>query len=348
MRVLFDVVHPAHVHFFRHLHAQLAAEGHAVHVVSRDKEVTLELLDRFAIAHDPAGRAATGSMASRAIELVTRVRHLRRVIREFEPDVVLTRNPSGVQAAKLTGVTGVFDTDDGSAVGVHFRAARPFADVITTPACLREDYGAKHRRYPGFKVLAYLHPDRFRPDPEVRAALGIAADEPLYVVRFSAHDASHDAAISGLPDGAKRELVADLASRGHVVISDEGPLGAEFAEHGLTLPPDRLHDILAAADLCVGDSQTVAAEAAVLGTPAFRSSSFSGRVDYLRELEERYHLVHNYLPGDEERFLADVRAAAVDPAATAAAAVENRAVLLADSVDVTAWYRRLLDDLTGG
>ena len=34
MRVLFDIVHPAHVHFFKYLHADLVAEGHETLVIA--------------------------------------------------------------------------------------------------------------------------------------------------------------------------------------------------------------------------------------------------------------------------------------------------------------------------
>ena len=345
MRLLFDVVHPAHVHFFRHMRQQLIDDGHEALVVSRDKDVTLALLDHFAIPHVCAGRAATGGVTARAGELAARVSALVGHIRRFSPDVVATRNPAGVQAARLTRVPGVFDTDDGTAVGIHFRAARPFADVITTPACLSEDFGAKHRRYPGFKALAYLHPNRFRPDGGIRDELGLRPGEPLFAARFSAHSASHDAKVKGLPAAAQRAVVEHLAQRGRVVVSGEERLPAGVASLGLAVPPARFHDVLAAADLCVGDSQSVAAEAAVLGTPAYRLSSFSDRVDYLQVLEADYGLVRNFLPGDETAMLAAVARATDDLPGLARAAATRRRRLLSEGVDVTAWYCELLTEL---
>ena len=40
--------------------------------------------------------------------------HVARLAQEQGADVVLTRNPSGVQAAKVLGVPGIFDTDEGA------------------------------------------------------------------------------------------------------------------------------------------------------------------------------------------------------------------------------------------
>src|SRR5450432_4235039 len=51
MRVLVDVGHPGHVHFYRQAVAQLRAEGHEVVLSARDKDVTLELLRTFSLEH---------------------------------------------------------------------------------------------------------------------------------------------------------------------------------------------------------------------------------------------------------------------------------------------------------
>ena len=51
-----------------------------------------------------------------------------------------------------------------------------------------------------------------------------------------------------------------------------------------------MHDVMAFASLYVGDSQTMAAEAGVLGVPFVRFNDFVGRIGYLRDLEDKYEL----------------------------------------------------------
>lgn len=46
-----------------------------------------------------------------------------------------------------------------------------------------------------------------------------------------------------------------------------------------------MHHVMAFASLYIGDSQTMAAEAGVLGTPFVRFNDFVGRLSYLHELE---------------------------------------------------------------
>jgi uncharacterized protein len=342
MRVLFDIAHPAHVHFFRHLRAGLEADGHETRVIAREKDVTCALLDRFAIPHRIVGRAGSGRL-HQATELATRVTALVREGREMGADVVLTRNPSGVQAATLLRVPGVFDTDDGPAVGIHWKTAAPFATVITTPDCL-PPLGPKQRTYPGYKALAYLHPDHFTPDPSVLDDLGVAPGEPFSIVRIVALHASHDRQITGLAPGDRDRIIKALRARGKVFLSMEGGLPPGLDDLRLPVGPHRLHDALAFAQLCVGDSQTMTAEAALLGTPALYLSAFHGRVPYLVDLEQRYRLVESFAPGAADA-LVERTVTLADDADARTRWAERRAAMLVEKVDVSRWYRDLVDGL---
>ncbi len=63
-----------------------------------------------------------------------------------------------------------------------------------------------------------------------------------------------------------------------------------------------MHHVMAFASLYIGDSQTMAAEAGVLGVPFVRFNDFVGRIGYLCELEDVYELgygIHaSVLPAD--------------------------------------------------
>ena len=53
-----------------------------------------------------------------------------------------------------------------------------------------------------------------------------------------------------------------------------------------------MHHFIANAALVLCDSQTMAAEAAVLGTPSVRFNDFVGKIGYLEELEHEYELTY--------------------------------------------------------
>lgn len=340
--IVLDVAHPAHVHFMVAVATALDERGHRSLLVGRPKDVTVALLRASGRQHLVLPRAGL-ARRSHAAELTVRVAALRDVLRRTGAPAVLTRNPSGAIAARTLGRPSVFDTDDGPAVGWHYRLGAWAADTITTYRDDPHRHGPKERRYAGFKALTYLHPNRFRPDPQVRARVGLPPG-PLFVARFSAHDASHDRKVVGLPGPARARLVHLLAEHGTVVVSSENE--DPVVVPGRSVPPERFLDVLADADLCIGDSQSVAAEAAVLGVPSIRLSSFTGRAAYLSVLEHEYGLVRNFSPGDEELLLAAVRAHLGELDARREAARTARSRLLDDASDVAAWHAAELDRLT--
>ena len=337
MRILFDIVHPAHVHFFKHMLWELERRGHQTTIVAREKDVTTALLDRLGFNYETVGRSGKKSLFGMGGELLRRDLVLAKVARKFKPDMIVTRNPAGAQTGRLLGIPSIFDTDDGRAAGIHFWSAAPFAHVITTPDCTDEDYGHRHVKYPGYKQTAYLHPNHFKPDASVLDALGVKQGERYFIVRFVAMVASHDLGEGGLPLEAKRELIAKLQARGRVFLSSEDQLPPELAPLKFPLPPDKLHDALAFADLLVGDSQTVAAEAAVLGTPSLRVSSWTGRLAYLTELETRYGLTFAYQPARAKELMAHVDRWLAEPSLRASLAASHQQ-LLADKVDTAQWF----------
>ena len=346
MRVLFDIVHPAHVHFYRFMWESLTRQGHEALVVSRPKDVTEQLLDEMGIPHVRATMGPRDSWLGQGMELARRDALLVRLGRRFKPDIVLTRNPAGVQAARLLRVPGVFDTDNGTSAGVHFRLAAAFATVITTPTGMGEHYGRKHREYQSYKSLAFLHPKWFSPDPTIRGKLGVEPDERFFLVRFVAMNASHDHGMVGLSPAAARRVIGLLSGRGRVFVSSEKELPSDLDAHRLPTAPTEFHSVLAAAELCVGDSGSVAAEAALLGTPSIFCSSFAGKLSYLNELENRYGLARNIGHTDEQGLLDAVDGWSANNG-LAAEMTRNRDKMLEEKVDLTSWYLDLVDEIVG-
>ncbi|AGN02207.1 hypothetical protein L593_11310 [Salinarchaeum sp. Harcht-Bsk1] len=344
MRVHFDVTHPAHVHLFRHAIESLAAEGHAVGVTAREKEVTTALLDAYGIEHEVLSRKRE---AAWALGPEWGVRTLRTLdyVRRFDPDVVVSQlNPSAVGAATLTRTPSVVFHDSETA-GRLADVLAPLTDVVCSPTGVQQRLGDNHRFYDGFHELAYLHPDRFEADPDLLAEYGVDSEASYAVVRFVSMGAYHDVGEAGLAREQKRRLVETLAEHGPVYVSSEGEPPADLPGDSVPVPPDAIHHLLANASVFVGDSDTMAIEAAVLGTPTVRVDSF-GDGDVLgcfNELE-RFDLVHSTTDGDE----AVERAAelADDPAATDRWR-RRRDRLLDETVDVSAYMVDTIREVAG-
>ncbi len=72
MRVLIDIGHPAHVHFFRRPAALLRERGYEVIVTSRHKDMAIDLLDAFGIPHVPLSVMGKGGALGLLKELCER------------------------------------------------------------------------------------------------------------------------------------------------------------------------------------------------------------------------------------------------------------------------------------
>lgn len=346
-RALFDATHAADVWTLGSVEQRLRAEGVETLWLSRPgKDSVDELLaatDREFVVGPVAGTTRGTLLA----ELVRRDAAAVAAIRRFRPDLMVTRSPSGVHAARACGIPVLYDTDDGDVAGLAFWIAGPLADVLASPEAITRDYGRNHHRYRGYKELTYLHPDSFTPDPSIRDDLGVGADERLYVLRLSSFLASHDVAERGLDAGQIDRVATLLQQHGRLVVSCQDDVPEALADFQVEVPVERYHHLLAAADLVVGDSQTACSEAAVLGRPSIRYTSFAGRHYYQNQLEQRWGLTRAFGIDQEREFFAAIDEVLDDPARVQKQLAERRNEMLAWGEDVTGllttWAHELAD-----
>jgi predicted glycosyltransferase len=306
MKVLIDAVHPADVWTLGAVEDRLLANGEETLWLSRPgKDSVVELIEARNRPHVAASKAGT-SMLGLARELLVRDWRALRTVRRFRPDVILTRSPAGVHSGRVTRTPVMYDTDDGHVAGFLYYIAGPLANIIASPTATEKSYGKQHRRYQGYKELFYLHPSRFTPDPEIRGELGLDAGMPFHVLRLTAFTASHDVSEAGMSRVQIDRVIEMLSATGTVLISSEKELPADLADRRIRSAPERFHHVLAAAELVVGDSQSVCSEAGVIGTPSLRFNTWAGRHPYQVELEERWGLTKAFLLTDEDAFFSEL------------------------------------------
>ncbi len=299
MRVFVTIQHPAHVHFFRNAISELESEGHEVDVFAREKEMAVELLQRYDISHEVLAGTASGLSQLARVQATYEARLLRRAF-QLKPDVITAiGGVAAAHVAKLVGARSAifYDTEHAKLIQ---NLAFPFADAVYTPDCYTRSVGPKQVRYPGYHELAYLHPDRFSPDPSVVTDLGLDPEDTFVVLRLIEWGASHDVGQGGF--GNVQDVVERLEDAGaEVLITSERSLPSALESRRATVEPHRMHDLLAYADLFVGEGATMAAESAVLGTPAIYVNTLT--MGYTNELDERYGLLFNF-QGDDRHALA--------------------------------------------
>ncbi len=337
MRILVDLTHPMHVHFFRHAIARWQREGHALCLTSRDKDITCALLDEFGLAHIRIGRGARRGPLGLAVELIERAWGLSRVVRRFRPDVAVAEAGTFLVYGCLAGRVPVVVFSDTEHARLSNAITYPLARAVITPRAYRRDVGRKHVRYNGYQQLAYTHPAYFAPDPSALAAEGLRPGEPFLIVRLVNWGASHDVRDFGVRD--LRQVIEALSPYGRVILSSEKPLPPDLEALALRGPRRNMLHLQAFARLFFGESATMAAECAMLGTPAiFLSTSRRGYID---ELQARYEMVYSFndpRTGQAEA-LDKARALLADPD-TAARWQVRRQRMLAELIDVTDFIAR--------
>ena len=314
MRILVDMGHPAHVHFFKNAIRRLRAEGHEVLISARSKDVTTALLDLLGFEYRRLSVVSEGWIGM-AAEFVKRELALIRLIRHYRPHVLTAVGGIFIApAGRLTRTPTVVFTDT-EHVSLDRRLTYPWATRICTPRAFKTDLGSRQHRYAGFQELAYLHPRYFQPDPEILEDLGLSAGERFAVMRLVSWQATHDRGQMGLPDELKEEALTRLRRHGPVLISSEAPLPRALDQHALRVEPHRLHDVLALASLYLGEGATMATEAGLLGTPSVYVSSLVGTMGNFEALESE-GLVLSFRDGGAaldraEALLADANAKSV-------------------------------------
>lgn len=328
MNILVDINHPAHVHLFKNLIFHAHKKGHSVTITIRDKDVTRHLLDHYNLPYITLSKESRG-LLSRFKELIVRDFRILSLHSKIKFDLALGTSASIAHLSLFTRVPSYnFNEDDDYIDPLFEMVSYPFSTKIIVPDCMPTlRYATKKVSYPSYHELAYLHPEEFTANPAIVESYGLKPYEYI-LVRKSALQATHDLNATGISDDVWKRL-QELFSGFPVIISHE-------LDKKYHVKPWDMHHILAYAKLVVSDSQTMTAEAAVLGTPSVRYNTFVGRICYLNELELKYGLTYGFLPNrDEEKMYEKIKHLLDDPARHEW--TEKRRKLLTDKVNMNTW-----------
>lgn len=339
MNVLIQLSHPAHYHLFKHTARELIDHGHHVHILIKTKDVLEELLKSSGLPYiNILPVAHRHSKAGIALDMLIRDWRILRYVLRHRIDILVGSTPEVAQVGWLTHRHRInFGEDDAAVVPLYFKTVRPFAQCLLAPvSCNNGDLESRTVHYPGYHKLAYLHPNRFTPDRNVVSRY-FDPSKPYFLIRFAQLTAHHDTGIHGFTPQVAQQLIQRLTPHGHVFITSERPLEHELEPYRLKIDPADIHHIMAFATMYIGDSQSMAVEAAMLGVPGIRFNDFAGRIGVLEELEHTYRLTVGIPTSQPEQMLAQVDEwlSDLDLRATFA---ERRQQMLADKIDVTAYF----------
>lgn len=288
---------PAQVHFYKNIATQLERKGHALYFLARDYGETLDVLDELRFEYFVFSKPVRG--AKRMLTLPVDIARAVKWLVNKRVDVITGFEIYGAYTSRLIHVPYVQFYDSEPSVQklllLQYKLMLPATDVLLTPSCFREYLGKKHMKVKSFKELAYLHPHYYSPKDDIFGLLGVERGEDYVLLRFNAFDAAHDLGVRGFTDQFRIKLVRWLEKYVKVFISSEAGVPKEIRDKVIKIPKGRIHDALFYAKLLVTDTQTMATEAGLLGTPALRYNKFVGIKDMgnFIELERKYGLIFN-------------------------------------------------------
>ena len=296
MNILVQLSHPAHFHYYHYAILNWKQNGHNVIVAIKSKDVLEMLLKNANIPYiNIEKKAHRGNKWGLLWDMLVRDWCLLKICLREHIHLLTGSSAEVAQIGWLLHLPVVcIGEDDSTVIPAYVKMTLPFLGKdrmgLVPTVCERGRMEKNTVHYPSYCELGYLHPNHFTPSTSVVSGYGIDINQPYFIFRFASLKAHHDSGISGINTEIAQHLIDILAPHGTIYITSERPLEPQFEKYRIHINPLDMHHVMAFASLYIGDSQTMAAEAGVLGTPFVRFNDFVGRIGYLRELEDVYQI----------------------------------------------------------
>lgn len=311
--IIFDVAHPANVHYFKQIAKVLQTDNNEVLFTARDKDVTLELLKEF---NFPYVRMLSYNNSAGIIgKIIYQIRVTVRsvfILLQKRPSVVISFSSAYFAfACWLCGVKHIC-FDDTEHAKLNRLLYLPFVKNIVTPSSYTLDLGIKHLRFAGSMEEFYLSKNTFTPDNQILDHYGLREGGYVFL-RFVSWNAVHDVGHNGLTKVQIKKIIEVIQSFDlSIVFSSEDNFLRE--EKSCILPKARdAHSLMYFSRLFVGEGATMAVESCKLGVRSVYLNSLP-TMGYVQEeiqrgmlwkpenFEKLLMIVEQLLSSDYQRF----------------------------------------------
>ncbi len=336
-RIFIEVNHPGQVHLIKNIYHELKSNGHQIWVACKNEKIICHLLQSYKIPYINLGNKGNGKFGKLFKQFIFDCIALYHVLKNSCTIGLGSSITNDHLALMLPWFSAIhLSDDDESAVPLIAKFSYPFSTKILAPSPINiPSFENKLVRYNSYHELAYLHSNRFVPDPSVLSTIGITENEIFFVLRFVALKGHHDGGHRGINLEQKRELIQLLLQHGKVFITSEKQIEEEFEDLRLAVAPEHIHSLLYYASAFFGDSQTMTTEAALLGTPAMKCNTFSRQLSIPNEIEDRYKLCFSFQPEQFNEMMANANKWLADISKVKREWQEKRLQLMKEKTDLT-------------
>ena len=136
-----------------------------------------------------------------------------------------------------------------------------------------------------------------------------------------------------------------LSPHGQVLITSERELEPQLEPYRIKINPIDIHHVMSFATLYIGDSQSMAVEASMLGVPALRFNDFVGKkkIGVMEELEHVYGLTYG-ISSHEPQQLYDKIQELIETPNLREEFQSRRKCMLDEKIDVAAFLTWFLEN----
>jgi uncharacterized protein len=303
MKILFFLIHPAKFHQCRITINYLIAKGHKVEIIILGRDILEELVINEGWDYKiifPRGRKWKGVnvLISAGLLFFPTIYKLYKLSKSKKYDLFLTDDLLSYVGIIRSIPTIYFTDDDFSAVPQALLYLLPATHVFAPNICYLGKFEKKVIGYYGYKSLAHLHPNNFKPD-RTKLHKSLSDGKPYFFIRTVMANSKHDNGKSGIDDNLLRKIISRFEKEGKVILNSERPLPQDLLKYQLNYKKNDIAHYLYFAKLVIGDSTTMSAEAAVLGTPSIEIDDWFSDFQQYQELNGKYRLMQGFDLDDE-------------------------------------------------
>jgi len=289
MKILIDINHPAHVHYFKNFIKIMKSKGHEILVTNRKQKIIIDLLNAFKINHITRNKRPekrniflSFKYLIKAIIKILLFSYNKRV------DLFLgfASSPCAITASLLNKPSIILDDTEHNTL--NHLLYKPLASCILTPFYFKKDMGNKQIYFNAYVEQLYLYSDNknnyYFDDLDL--------EKPYALVRYIAYSANHDInAKNTLTINQKKAIVKKLSSKINVYISMESQfVDPFFTKYILNIKPEYIHTIIDNASFLITEGATMASEAGVLGREYYYLNPLN--VGYINYQSSKYKNAH--------------------------------------------------------
>ncbi len=267
MKILFDILHLAHLNFFKRAIYQLHREGFEIKITYLDRgKISRVLVKEFPDFVCTKIGTYSPTSVGKIPMVLKRARLFNRYLRQEKPGLTAGVGDFVLAAAsRLKGIPSIQFYDDYE-FKANFRLSQLFAKKLFIPFAIPSN-SKKLIQYPSFKELSYLHPAGYKSNKKYLQEFGLKENQFVFVREVAGISMNY----TNLKEGSLLPFIKHLHQQEiKVILSLEDKKQKERYAPFCTILEEPLGDVYSLihfARFALSSGDSMAREAALLGVP---------------------------------------------------------------------------------